>query len=277
MISVDTRGRMGNQMFQFAFAHAASRRLGTSFILGPGRLWEGFELGPWGRGPVRLARKARFRLRYGAEPADKVEVPENADPARVVEELRDGAAYGGFFQSERYFAGYEAEVRELFRVRAEHEAAYAAKYRGLRPFVCVHMRRGDYFDWGGGGRALPTSYFLDALGAIENLGDLELLVISDDLDGAAAELAGVPGVRFESNPAMVDLLLLMNATVVVTSNSSFSWWGAWLNRCEGARVIVPKYWVGFPERIEMPRGVIAEGWEPIPIDELPMSRSAPVK
>jgi hypothetical protein len=255
---------MGNQMFQLAFAHAASRRLGTSFILGPGTLWEGFELGAWGRRRVRLARKLRFRLRHGAEPADKVEVPDQADPAQVLAELRDGAAYGGYFQSERYMADYEDEIRALYRVRPEHEAAFAAKYGDMKPYVCVHMRRGDYFEWGGG-KALPTSYFLDALQAIDDVDEFEILVISDDLDSVAAELAEVPRARFESNPAMVDLLLMMNAAVVVTSNSSFSWWGAWLNRIDGARVLAPRYWVGFQEALETPRGVVASGWQQIDV------------
>jgi len=136
------------------------------------------------------------------------------------------------------------------------------------------MRRGDYFEWGDGGRALPTSYFLDALAAVDDLESHDVLVISDDLEHAAEELKEVPRVRFESNPAMVDLLLLMNASVVVTSNSSFSWWGAWLNRRPDARVLVPKYWVGFPERIEIPRGVVAEGWRQIPVDAAPQTRPA---
>jgi hypothetical protein len=272
VISVDTRGRMGNQMFQLAFAHAASRRLGTSFVLGPGVLWDGFALGAWGRRHVRLRRKLEFRVRYGADPADKVEVDENEDPAAVVERLRDGVAYGGYFQSEQYFAGYEHEVRELFRVHQRHRDAYDAKYSGLRPFVCVHMRRGDYFEWGPGGRALPTSYFLDALASVEDVESHEVIVISDDLEHAAAELASVPGVRFESNPAMVDLLLLMNASVVVTSNSSFSWWGAWLNANPGVRVLVPEHWAGFPEHRDRPAGIIASGWKTIPVDPVPMAR-----
>ncbi len=273
MISVDARGRMGNQMFQLAFAHVAARRLGTSFILGPAELWEGFELGAWGRRPVRLARKLRFRLRYGAAPGNKVEVPDDADPAQVLAELRDGAAYGGYFQSERYLAGYEDEIRSLFQVRAEHEAAFAEKYGDSGPYVCVHMRRGDYFEWGPGGRALPTSYFVDAIAAVGDLSGYEVIVISDDLDHAAVEMAGVEGVRFESNPAMVDFLLLMNADVVIASNSSFSWWGAWLNRNPAASVIAPRHWVGFPEGRERPRYVIAEGWRTIPVDATPGTRS----
>jgi hypothetical protein len=268
VISVDAVGRMGNQMFQLAFAHAAARRLETDFILGPGSLWEGFELGPWAKPHVRFARKLRFRLRHGAQPDTKIEVPQDADPAKVLAELRDGVAYGGFFQSERWFAGYEHEVRGLFRVRAEHEAAFSAKYGDLGRYVCVHVRRGDYLEWEGG-RALPTSYFLDALAAVPDLESHEVIVVSDDIELASREFASVAGARFETNPAMIDFLLLMNAAVVVTSNSSFSWWGAWLNRRPGARVLVPQYWFGFPEQVEMPRHVIAAGWEQIPVEPAP--------
>lgn len=264
MISVDSVGRMGNQMFQLAFAHAAAQRLGTSFILGPGALWEGFDLGPWGRRRVRLARKLAFCARYGAHPADKVEVDNDADPAAILAGLRDGAAYGGFFQSERYFAGCEDDVRELFAVRPEHVQRFEARYGSLGRYVCVHLRRGDYREWMGG-RALPASYYLEALASVEDLDDLQVVAISDELEVARSELADVEGVRFEANDAMLDFQLLLNASVVVASNSSFSWWGAWLNRVEGARVIVPEHWVGFPEGREYPRDVIAADWKRIAV------------
>ncbi len=257
-------------MFQFAFAHAAARRLGTSFILGPGPLWEGFDLGPWGRRPVRVARKLAFRLRHGADPSDRIEIEEQADPAAVLAELRDAAAYGGFFQSERYFAGYEDEVRALFRVRDEHERAFARRYADLPPYVCVHLRRGDYRDWNGG-RALPTTYFTDALRALGELDGMPVVVISDEPESAAVELAEFPGARFETNGAMVDFLLLVNASAVVASNSSFSWWGAWLNRTPRARVVVPEHWIGFPEGVERPRDVIADGWTSIPVRDAPLA------
>jgi hypothetical protein len=259
---------MGNQMFQLAFAHAAARRLETSFVLGPGALWNGFDLGPWSRRSVRLARKLAFRARYGADPADKVEVDNDEDPSAVLTSLRDGVAYGGFFQSERYFAGYEDDVRELFAVRPAHERAFAAKYGSLGPYVCVHLRRGDYREWMGG-RALPAGYFLDALATVPDLDDLSVVVISDELDAARVELADVRGARFEANDAMLDFQLLLNASVVVASNSSFSWWGAWLNRVPGARVIVPEHWVGFSEGREFPRDVIASGWERIAVCSTP--------
>jgi hypothetical protein len=269
VISVDIRGRMGNQMFQLAFAHAAARRLGTTFILGPDELVGNFALGPWGRRPVRLARKLAFRSRYGADPADKVFVENDADPATVLAGLRDGVSYGGFFQSERYFAGHEDEVRELFQVRPSQRRAFEAVYGDARPYACVHVRRTDYIDWEGG-RALPVSYFHDALALVADLEQLDVYVISDDPERVRGELGGLPGARFEVNPPMVDFQLLMHASVVVASNSSFSWWGAWLNRVPGARILAPDHWVGFPEGVEHPRDVIPPGWTRVPVRDAPV-------
>jgi hypothetical protein len=48
---------------------------------------------------------------------------------------------------------------------------------------------------------------------------------------------------------------------VISSNSSFSWWAAWLNR--DARVIAPRLWLGLSVGEEFPPGTIPAGWEQI--------------
>jgi len=263
MISVDARGRMGNAMFQLAFAHAASRRLQTSFVFGPAPLWEQFELGPWGRRSVRLRRKLVFRTKYGANPTDRVFIEANADPGAVMATLRDGVAYGGFFQSERYFAGYEDEIRALFTVRGEHLAEFSHRYGWLSRYVCMHVRRTDYLDQSA--LALPRSYFSDALAAVPGRESLDLVVVSDDPDGVRTELADLGEFHIAANPPLTDFLLLMNANVVITSNSSFSWWAAWLNTEPGVRVLVPQHWLGFARGVEVPRDVIPERWSVVPV------------
>jgi hypothetical protein len=255
-------GRMGNQMFQLAFAHAASKRLGTSFILGPGTLWEYFDAGAWGRRRIRLSRKVAFRLRHGRDGPERLVIDDSRDPAEVLAGLRDGVAYGGFFQSERYFAGYEDEVRAMFAVRPVHEIAFAQRYGELGAYICMHVRRGDYGDEG---YQLPTSFFRDALAAVPGCDQLPLVVVSDDPASAKDALWDLPGARFDTNPAIIDLMLLMNASAVITSNSSFSWWGAWLNRRPDARVVAPQQWLGFATGAERPRDVIPDRWMQLPV------------
>lgn len=263
MIYVDFYGLMGNHMFQLAFAHAAAKRLDTSFKLGPGSLLEGFDCGPWGRPHVRFVRRAVFRVRHPTHHPARVQVDNADDPGQVLAGLRDDVAYSGFFQSERYFAGYEDDVRQLFAIRPEPARRFQARYGSLGRYVCLHMRRGE--DYRVRGWDLPTSYFLDALATLGDLGDMPVVVISDAPEAARAALAGVRAARFEVNDAMVDFQLLMNASAVVASNSTFSWWGAWCNRVEGARVIVPENWLAFPDGPEWPRDIIADGWERVAV------------
>ncbi|MHB1569047.1 MAG: alpha-1,2-fucosyltransferase [Solirubrobacteraceae bacterium] len=275
MIAVPAGGRMGNQMFQFAFVYAASRRLATTFAfvaprrasqrreLGP-PLWHTFELGSWHRRALRLRREARLRLGGALETVD---VGQHEEPGDVLARLRDGVCYRGYFQSERWFADYEDDVRRLFTVRGPLLAEFRARYEPRRPYVCMHVRRTDYLDtqaW-----ALPTSYFHNALAAVPDCDRYELVVVSDDPEAVRRELHDLP-VRCEARPAAVDLLLLTHATVVITSNSSFSWWGAWLNRRPGLRVIAPRHWFGFAHGVEEPARVIPSSWTTIDVRDPPL-------
>jgi hypothetical protein len=281
MIRIRTAGRMGNQMFQLAFAHATSRRLGTSFSLGPGPrgshatlgppLWSFFELGDWARPALRWSRRSAFRLRHGPRP-ELVEIGQLEDPGTVLPHLRDGVEYGGFFQSEQWFEDFADEIRAIFRVGAEHREAFATRFPALPRYICMHVRRADYLDFSGG-LALPTSYFRDALASIADRERYALVVVSDDPQAVGIEFAGEPGLRCSSNPAIIDLQLLMGADVVVTSNSSFSWWGAWLNQRPGLRVIAPRHWIGFARGVDEPAGVIPQRWSSLAVRDAPLQRT----
>jgi hypothetical protein len=267
---------MGNQMFQLAFAHAAASRLGTSYVygrppfkageLGP-PLWRLFDIGEWGSASIRLSRYARFLGRYGPR-APIVSVEQDTEPAGFMETLRHGVVYSGFYQSELWFAGHEEHVRSMFTPQPEFEAEFSGRYGSRdRPYICMHVRRGDYLDtnlW-----ALPTSWFVEALEAVPDRDRYDVVVVSDDPVGVREELRGAGEIECEPNGMMVDLLLLMNADVVITSNSSFSWWGAWLNR-RGAHVIAPRHWLGFKAGVEEPNSAIPERWQQVPVRDAPL-------
>jgi hypothetical protein len=256
VIAVDMRGRMGNQMFQVAFALAAATRLRTRFaILGPCELAEHFERPPLGRPLERHAARLAFYARHGRAP--RLFVEGAVDPTEFLTTLRNGRRYSGFFQSAAYFAGCENNVRDMFRVRSDHVATFERTYGELGRYVCVHVRRGDYLS---AGWSLPASYFRAAVTAVPECADLPTIVVSDDLPGAQAEYDWPEGTRFVSNAPAVDLQLLSHASVVIASNSSFSWWGAWLNVVPDAQVAAPACWLGVESGTEDPPGVIPPGW-----------------
>ena len=176
-------------------------------------------------------------------------------------------SYQGFFQSEEWFTGYAQEVRCLFEPLPEHVRMFE-RYRRREPYVCVHMRRADYLDtniW-----ALPTSFFLDVLGTVDALERFDVVVVTDDPVFVRRELGDVPRLVCERRPPMTDFQLLLHADVVVTSNSSFSWWGAWLNNGLDTQVIAPKNWLGFAAGVEEPRKVIPAPWTTVAVRDPPL-------
>jgi hypothetical protein len=262
MIAVDRRGRLGNHLFQWAFATAASRTLDTTFVMDHDTLAPLFDLD----GHLRPDRRVRglVWLRGPGRRVPVVEVSNEEEPSAVMGALRDGVRYTGFFQSEDYFAGHEAVVRHALTIQAEHRHRFERGYADAAEdgYVCVHVRRGDYADWKGG-VALPWSYIRRC---IEMAGDgRPVLVISDNIAEARAGLGRVPGVRFESNDPILDLQIMMHASTCIVSNSTFAWWGAWLNRTTGRRVLAPRNWVGFRTGEEWPRRVIPADWEQVDV------------
>jgi hypothetical protein len=265
MIAVEARGRLGNQLFQFAFGVAAAARLGTDFAMNDDLLRPNFTLEPWGAPARRLSRSSRYRIAQRRSPFPVVRFDDAYQaPGEVLALVKDRTHYAGFFQSELFFKDAAADVRRMFRPRPEHERAFKDRYEDLlrEPYVCCHVRRTDYLDWRGG-VALPVSYYRAGLERLALDPGRTIVVVGDDLDWLRDEL-GDERFRFERNEEIVDLLLLANAQELVLSNSSFAWWGAWLNE-RASRVVAPQYWVGFNERRECPERVLARRWEQIPV------------
>ena len=266
VIAVERRGRLGNQLFEFAFGIAAAQRLGTSFVMEDAALRGIFTLGRWGEPVARRLRRLRFRVGHRLRPYPVVHESEFEDPLEVLGRLRDRRVYSGFFQSERFFAVAEEDVRAGFAVRAEHEQRFRERYADLLgvPYVCCHVRRTDYHTWEDG-IVLPASYYLDSLERLAPAEGIPVVFVGDDFEDLQDELGAVPGVRFERNDEALDLLLLVRAASVVTSNSSFGWWGAYLNRAEGKQVLAPRHWLGFKQGREHPPGVIPGHWQQVAV------------
>lgn len=262
MIAIERRGRLGNQLFQFAFGIAASRRLDRGFVMADDELRELFTLGPYRRSVGRLSRSLRYRTERAVKPyaVVKVDNTDYAKPSDVLAALRDRTLYAGFFQSEMFFSDCRHAVREAFAPRESHRHAFREQYGSLLrdEYVCCHVRRTDYLEWGDG-MALPVTYYADALRSLETLEGKPVVFVGDDLREVEHAFGSRRGFRFEHNSEIVDLLLMTHAAAVVSSNSSFSWWGSWLGPDERC-VVAPRHWLGFREGREFPPEVIPPRW-----------------
>jgi hypothetical protein len=114
--------------------------------------------------------------------------------------------------------------------------------------VSLHIRRGDYTLAAEGNIALPMSYYDRAIAMIcERVGDPTFFVFSDDIAFARANLpSGLHTVFVDHNDdhsSHEDLRLMSACRHHIIANSSFSWWGAWLNPRQDKLVFAPKHWL----------------------------------
>lgn len=269
MISVEARGRLGNHMFQFAFGLATASRLGTDFAMNDAMLRRNFALEPWGSPLRRLVRRVRYRVTSRVDPFRVIKVEPEAfeDPVDVLARLRDHCHYVGFFQSEQFFETSAVGVRHAFKPLEHHDRKFRHKYGALTdgPYICCHVRQTDYREWGGG-LALPASYYAACLERLDANSDMPIIVVGDDPEWLRMEL-GDERLRVERNEEIIDLLLLANARFLIISNSSFGWWGAWLNE-RASRILAPQYWIGYKAHREAPHRIVPERWEQVPVHDV---------
>ncbi len=149
----------------------------------------------------------------------------------------------GYFQSYKYFEHERELILDLFGPTPEIIKYIRQKYGELlkRQTVALHVRRNDYLQFSHIHPPLQVEYFVKAL---KEIGSYEkLLVFSDDIQWCRKNISG--DVFFvEGEEDYIDLYLMSMCNHNIISNSTFSWWGAWLNEHDGKKIVCPKVWFG---------------------------------
>lgn len=260
MIAVDKRGRLGNQMFQYAFGVAAAQRLGTRHAYDTCELERYFEL----LESHTVMAAARLAVRLGDRRREferrEVEADDLEDPGSILENVTDRTFYGGHFYSDHFFRPAATAVRRAFRVRDLHLRHFEEKYADVLAgrYIAAHVRLTDFFTYRDD-VTLPPGYYRRAFDELDP--DLQVIVVSDEPERVRAAFRSDSRIRVEANDEIIDFLLLKHASEVVSSNSSFAWWAAWLNEQAGLRVIAPRWWLGLHMEREFPVKVVPGGWE----------------
>lgn len=113
--------------------------------------------------------------------------------------------------------------------------------------VSLHIRRGDYTLAAEGNIALPMSFYRRAMALMrERVADPTYFVFSDDIKFARQHLPAEARLVFvdhnDDYTAHEDLRLMASCNHHIIANSTFSWWGAWLNPRADKQVIAPRHW-----------------------------------
>lgn len=164
----------------------------------------------------------------------------------------------GYWQSEKYFQGVAPTIRADFAFRsplAGRNEALANDILGLNA-VSLHVRRGDYVNdrtTAATHGVCSLDYYRKAIQYMEDRVDNPVVfVFSDDMPWVRQHLALPLPVRYvEHNERAYDDMHLMSLCKHhVIANSSFSWWGAWLNPAPRKIVVAPRQWFAVDRRTE---------------------------
>lgn len=289
MIRVVMAGRLGNNLFQYAFGRALAEKHGVPLILdaswfnrrshryvrhlerlpgveaGSAKLVRPFSLGS------RVLKKVcgRHHWEFLGRPTVREPLQDHSfDPTLL--NAPDDCVVLGFFQSPLYFADIESALRKEFATDGLGlEAGFETLADRLREpsSVAVHVRRSDYV----GNRDLARldhSYYLRAMNRIrESVEQAHFHVFSDDPVWCSGVFDGPDvTVNGHSDPfaPLVDLHLMSLASHHIIANSTFSWWGAWLGTKSGQQVFMPDVW--FERGIHAPvEEKLLKGWQLMPV------------
>jgi hypothetical protein len=160
----------------------------------------------------------------------------------------------GHFQSEKFFHHIRNELINDFTFKnADNMSLPDGDY------VAVHVRRGDYMTPTNLQYHHPCSpeYYIEAMSKFDS--KTKFVVLSDDLEWCRQQ-SFFNGCEFWQGKDLAhDMYVMTKAKHNIIANSSFSWWGAWLNQNYDKIVIAPKKWFGDIANIDS-SDVIPESW-----------------
>lgn len=167
----------------------------------------------------------------------------------------DNAFYDGYWQNEGNFKHVRNKILNAYTFPefADERNVELAERLNSAISVSCHVRRGDYLKEPNMCVCTP-SYYARALTLMNERVNPKLYVIfSDDIQWCKENLSGLIGDREvvfvdwnKGEDSFRDLHLMTLCKHNIIANSSFSWWGAWLNQNEDKVVIAPEVWMNKP-------------------------------
>jgi hypothetical protein len=238
MIITKLQGGLGNQLFQWAYGKSLAVKHNTNLFLDTS-----FYSNQIGNTPrsYELNKFPNFNHQNTeVEPKSIIKVNDNFYHNELSYNQDYNYELNGFWQSEKYFLNISDLVRE--QLQPTNQIIEKLKKHINRKSISLHIRRTDYVTSNGYHPVQSIDYYNKAL---EIIGDYDqLLIFSDDINWCKENLNYKNMVFIENQTNIEDMWLMSLCNHNIIANSSFSWWGAWLNKNEDKIVIAPKNWFG---------------------------------
>jgi len=239
-ISIDIKGGLGNIMFQIAAAYATSLKNNMNLVVDITNYYGShYGLNKYKNNVLRNIVISDSQIitknGYGEKEFKFNELPPFEESTKL----------SGYFQSEKYFLNYRNEILELFSPTESILDIINKHYSSiLEKNTCsIHVRRGDYLHLGDFHPTQKENYYIDATKKLDK--DTFYLIFSDDINWCTKNFDFIENKIFVNNLEDFEELYLMSMCKNnIIANSSFSWWGAWMNKNEDKKIISPSIWFG---------------------------------
>ncbi|WP_349042815.1 alpha-1,2-fucosyltransferase [Agrobacterium sp. SORGH_AS 787] len=285
MIITRIVGGLGNQMFQYAVGRALSIESRQPLKL---------DLTEMERYKVHACQLDQLNIIYDV--ADRREIPHSPRKSvfgKLVNSLKNKgripqlfektqsfdpnimnwrrpAHLSGYWQSEKYFARHGDIIRQDFSLKqpcSHLRQGFLSKIRSVETPISVHVRRGDYVTNHRAntihGTCEPSWYQKAMAMMATKAASPTFFIFSDDPKWAKANLPQYEGAVFVEPQAdgkdAEDMHLMAACHSHIIANSTFSWWGAWLNPRDDKRVIAPAQWFRSAEQDST--DIVPSTWE----------------
>lgn len=253
-IEIGHNGRLGNQMFQYASLMGIAKKQNLHYAID---YTKGNNI-PWNQftdddtvNKKCLTVDKPFNLSVGNLPSNFKynqllhEGEQNFHFQEKFFNTGDNIKLHGYFQTPKYFEHCENDVRNEFKFKPDiiDAAKNLLKDKQEYETVSVHFRRGDYL-------VLPhhgictLDYYTKAFQQFTDK-SYYFIIVTDDVEWAKQTCKGASNFYIsESKNQFIDLCLMSLCNHNIIANSSYSWWGSWLNNNKNKRVVAPSKWFG---------------------------------
>jgi hypothetical protein len=227
MITSYIQGGLGNQLFQIAAGLSLAHDIGVDFKLVKGQ----HNLPQQGTRIENYYLNIFKNIKFFEE-SPKTLIPYHEKSFEYCEIPKiDNLAIIGYFQSEKYFS------KNIDLIKTTFDFPYRDTLEGV---VSLHIRQGDYNKNLNFHDIQKLDYFYKA---IKNIGPYKkLFVFSDSELPSEFQFNNMEVIK--SGNDLEDMSIMASCEHNIISNSTFSWWAAWLNNNKNKKIIAPSIWFG---------------------------------
>jgi len=247
-IVIRTCKGLGNQLFQICFGYSISKRNNSNLLIIPSH--DNFHVADNFRYYDSIFKDFRLVDRDYVSDYEHNYIEPNEKYNKFIPELLNekcdtSKVFSGYFQSEKYFIDYKDDLINILTDNSVYESVFKSVSKNKMNSYFIHIRRGDYLNSHFHYIDLDV-YYMNAINYILNIDrNAHFYIISDDIEYCKRyNVIKDINKTFYENQDELETIYFMSLCNKggVCCNSTFSWFGSYLNRNPDKIVIFPDKW-----------------------------------